>query len=219
MDSDVQVKTKREKLLDTAEELFFDKGYENVSVRELTSAAGVNVAAINYYFQSKENLYRESVRRRLSFVADDLISAMKREIYRDDPPDLRTILSVYINEYMGNILMVKEAGRFMVKEAGRFIETISRDMSEGGIITDILIEEMVEPVHMILKDAITRVRPDLPEDKISLCIISIGGQMFHFMRAREIIRRITGKEYNIEFLTKIIDHIIDFSLKGIGQTE
>jgi AcrR family transcriptional regulator len=211
MDSDVQVKTKREKLLDTAEELFFDKGYENVSVRELTSAAGVNVAAINYYFQSKENLYRESVRRRLSFVADDLISAMKREIYRDDPPDLRTILSVYINEYMGNILMVKEAGRF--------IETISRDMSEGGIITDILIEEMVEPVHMILKDAITRVRPDLPEDKISLCIISIGGQMFHFMRAREIIRRITGKEYNIEFLTKIIDHIIDFSLKGIGQTE
>jgi AcrR family transcriptional regulator len=211
MDSDVQVKSKREKLLDTAEEFFFEKGYENVSVRELTSAAGVNVAAINYYFQSKENLYRESVRRRLSFVADDLISAMKREIYRDDPPDLRTILSVYINEYMGNILMVKEAGRF--------IETISRDMSEGGIITDILIEEMVEPVHIILKDAITRVRPDLPEDKISLCIISIGGQMFHFMRAREIIRRITGKEYNIEFLRRIVDHIIDFSLKGIGQTE
>ena len=208
MGSDVKVKSKREKLLDTAEELFFNKGYENVSVRELTSAAGVNVAAINYYFQSKENLYRESVRRRLSFVADDLISAMKREINRDEPPDLRTILSVYINEYMGNILMVKEAGRF--------IETISRDMSEGGIITDILIEEMVAPVHMILKDAITRVRPDLPEDKISLCIISIGGQMFHFIRAREIIRRITGKEYNIEFLKRIVDHIIDFSLKGIG---
>jgi AcrR family transcriptional regulator len=130
MDDDVDVKSTREKLLDTAEALFFEKGYENVSIRELTGAAGTNVAAINYYFQSKESLYRESVRRRLSYVADELITAIKREINRDDVPDLRKVISVYVTEYMGKILTVKEAGRFL--------ETISRDMSEGGMVTDIL---------------------------------------------------------------------------------
>jgi AcrR family transcriptional regulator len=207
MDDDVDVKSTREKLLDTAEALFFEKGYENVSIRELTGAAGTNVAAINYYFQSKESLYRESVRRRLSYVADELITAIKREINRDDVPDLRKVISVYVTEYMGKILTVKEAGRFL--------ETISRDMSEGGMVTDILIEEMVAPVHKILKDAVRRARPDLSEEKISLCIISIGGQMFHFVRAREIIKRVTGHEYSKKFLNKVVEHIIEFSLKGM----
>lgn len=208
MDDDVKAKKTRERLLDMAEALFFDKGYENVSIRELTSAAGTNVASINYYFKSKENLYRETVRRKLSIVANELITEIKQDIYRDEAPDLRKIITAYVTRYMSNVLLVKEASRF--------IETISQDMSEGGIITDILIEEMVAPVHVILKDAISRVRPDLPEDKVSLCIISIGGQMFHFIRAREIIRRMTGHDYSEHFIRGITNHIIDFSLNGMG---
>jgi AcrR family transcriptional regulator len=208
MNADDRVKSKRERLLDTAEALFLEKGYENVSVRELTGAANTNVAAINYYFQSKENLYRESVRRRLSSVANDLISDMKKEIYGEETLDLRKIIKIYVTEYMSHVLTVKEAGRF--------IEAISRDMSEGGIITDILIEELVAPVHMILKEAISRVRPDIPEEKVSLYIISIGGQMFHFIRAREIIKRMMRQDYSKEFINRIIEHIVDFSFNGMG---
>ena len=145
-------KSTREKLLDAAEELFCEKGYEGVSIRELTGAVGVNVASINYHFQSKENLYREVVRRRISIVAEDLIMAMKRGIGSGGEADLRKVISVYVTEYLKVLTM---------KEAGQFLNMISRDMSEGGMATDVLFNEMVAPVHKILGDAIGRAKPDL----------------------------------------------------------
>lgn len=56
----------RERLLDAAEKLFCQRGFEGTSVREITAEAGCNVAAVNYYFGSKEKLYEEMFHRRLS---------------------------------------------------------------------------------------------------------------------------------------------------------
>ncbi len=54
----------KERILDTAEVLFAQKGYQAVSVREITSAARCNLAAVNYHFGKKENLYLEVFRSR-----------------------------------------------------------------------------------------------------------------------------------------------------------
>jgi AcrR family transcriptional regulator len=55
----------RELLLDTAERLFAEGGVGATSVRAITAAAGANVAAINYYFGSRDGLLRELISRRL----------------------------------------------------------------------------------------------------------------------------------------------------------
>lgn len=52
-------------LLNVAERLFAEKGVAETSVRDLTAAAGVNVAAVNYYFGSREELFQQVVHRRL----------------------------------------------------------------------------------------------------------------------------------------------------------
>ena len=49
----------RERLLDTAEILFAQRGFDGVTVREITRKAHCNQAAVNYYFRSKKNLYLE----------------------------------------------------------------------------------------------------------------------------------------------------------------
>ena len=49
----------REKILDAAEALFAEHGFEGASMRMITARAGVNLAAVNYHFGSKENLLRE----------------------------------------------------------------------------------------------------------------------------------------------------------------
>jgi AcrR family transcriptional regulator len=54
----------REVLLDTAERLFAESGVAATSVRTITAAAGANVAAINYYFGSRDGLLRELISRR-----------------------------------------------------------------------------------------------------------------------------------------------------------
>ena len=54
----------KERILDRAESLFARKGFQAVSVREITTTAECNLAAVNYYFSNKENLYLEVFRSR-----------------------------------------------------------------------------------------------------------------------------------------------------------
>lgn len=52
----------KERILETAHKLFAIKGLTGVSVREIAKETGVNIAAINYHFKNKENLYNETIR-------------------------------------------------------------------------------------------------------------------------------------------------------------
>src|SRR5262245_13261521 len=54
----------RQQLLDAAEEVFAEKGYDGATVREILKRAGLgNTAAVNYYFGDKDRLYIESVKQ------------------------------------------------------------------------------------------------------------------------------------------------------------
>lgn len=53
----------KELILDAAEKLFAEKSYASVSLRELTALAGVNLAAVNYHFGSKDALLIAVFRR------------------------------------------------------------------------------------------------------------------------------------------------------------
>jgi AcrR family transcriptional regulator len=55
----------KSRILDAAEELFMEHGFEATSLRLITTAAGVNLAAVNYHFGSKEELFQAVLTRRL----------------------------------------------------------------------------------------------------------------------------------------------------------
>ena len=56
----------RQRLLDAAEWLFIENGYEAMSLRHITSRAGANLAAVNYHFGGKEALIQELLSQRLN---------------------------------------------------------------------------------------------------------------------------------------------------------
>jgi AcrR family transcriptional regulator len=198
----------RQRLLEAAERLFLEKGYGGVSVRDLTEAAGVNVAAINYHFNGKKNLFREVFRRILAPVVEQRLAELEEVIDGKGTPDLRKVIRTYVSGVLGDLLSSNDAERCC--------NLVSSEMAEAGVAVDVLVKEMVAPIHRVMKDAISRARPGLSDEKISLCIASVVGQVIHFARAREIIRRLTGRNYNRKFIEDIIEHITDFSLKGIG---
>jgi len=55
----------RTRLLDAAEELFAERGFYGVGVRDITNHAGTRLAAVNDSFGGKENLFAEVLRRRI----------------------------------------------------------------------------------------------------------------------------------------------------------
>jgi AcrR family transcriptional regulator len=72
----------KQKILDAAEKLFARRGFHGVSIRDITSAAGVDVALSNYHFGPKKNLLAAVLERRAQILNDErlhMLAEAKRQ--------------------------------------------------------------------------------------------------------------------------------------------
>lgn len=66
----------KNRILGAAEALFAEHGFSGASLRQVTAAANVNLAAVNYHFGSKDNLIEEVIRRRLDQINERRLAAL-----------------------------------------------------------------------------------------------------------------------------------------------
>mgnify|MGYP000860923377 CR=1 FL=1 len=93
---------KREFILDAAERLFAEQGFEAVSVREISKAADINIAMVSYYFGSKEKLYEEVIQRKIMLSDTILIELEKHKTYKEK---LYAIVDLFIKRLFENRLL------------------------------------------------------------------------------------------------------------------
>lgn len=80
----------KERILNAAEQLFCDLGFDNTSLRAITSEADVNLASVNYHFGSKKQLIQEVLARYLQVLMPALDSKIKKLV--DEPSSVSTEL-------------------------------------------------------------------------------------------------------------------------------
>lgn len=85
----------KDRILGAAEELFAERGFDGASLRRVTAAAGVNLAAVNYHFGSKEKLVEHVLRRRLDVLNARRLDALVR-IEGQAGTTLEQVLDAYI---------------------------------------------------------------------------------------------------------------------------
>ena len=90
----------KELMLDAAEALFAEHGYEGTTTRMLAKEAGVNIAMVSYYFGSKEKLFEALVESRAGVLRDKLISLTERDI--DPWTKIELIVDYYVERIISN---------------------------------------------------------------------------------------------------------------------
>ena len=68
----------KESLIDAAEHLFAEHGYDGVGMRALANEAGVNLGAATYHYGTKEKLYIETVLRCFRPIAEERIRLLRQ---------------------------------------------------------------------------------------------------------------------------------------------
>ncbi len=87
----------KQKILDAAEKLFARKGFYGVSIRDITSAAGVDVALANYHFGPKKNLLAAVIERRAQVLNDERLHMLDEARRASAPasPGLEAIINAF----------------------------------------------------------------------------------------------------------------------------
>ncbi len=197
-----------ERLLDEAEILFAQKGFHAVSVREITAAASCNLAAVNYHFGNKKNLYLEVFRRRWVPRAQQIYTCYKDSLADQTNRSPDAIVKSLAKAYL--------AGPLSDKDRERHHQLIIREMSMPTEASEI-VAQATQPLFNDLFNHFKQLMPpNTKEEDLNLKILSIFAMVQYFNFARENIKRITGSEYDREFKTKLIDHIIQFAIEGMG---
>jgi AcrR family transcriptional regulator len=114
MAMDAAVSPTPDKILDVAETMFAEAGYRAVSLRSITRACGVNIAAVHYHFGSKEVLLEQIFAKRCAAINDArfrLLATCRAGIGR--PPRLEQILEAYLRPSLALPNGDEGARRFM----------------------------------------------------------------------------------------------------------
>lgn len=194
----------RERLLDAAERLFAERGFRATSVRDITAAAGCNVAAVNYHFGGKEPLYREVLQRRLRALREARIAGAERALHEaGDRAGLETLLRAFTTAFL-EPHVDRSGGR-------RLMQLFSRELLDPHLRPGTFQAQMIGPVQEALTRAIRKLCPGIEARAARRCATSLMAQLVHIVQ----LRQIPGSKGNELALTELADHIVRFTAAGI----
>lgn len=170
----------REHLLVTALRLFSEKGFAKTSTREIALAAGVNIAAISYYFGDKAGLYRAVFSEPLGSASDDI------GLYNQPGMSLRQSLQGFFGSFLEPLKqgeLVQMCMRLHFREM----------MEPTGLWAD-EVDNGIKPAHAALVEVLLRhLQLDASDDNIHRLAFSITGLALQLFVGRDIIDAINPR--------------------------
>ena len=202
----------KERILDTAEVLFAQKGYRAVSVREITSTAECNLAAVNYHFGNKENLYLEVFRCRWVPRAGRVRESFRKAVAGQTSLSLPTVVRALAQAFV--------EGPLTDEERLRHSQLMTREMTQPTKAFELVAQQVIEPFFKDVGEKLSSVLSDeMGQEQMLLNIFSIFAMVLYFNFARVAVSRLTGHQYDTAFRARLVEQITQFSLKGLDVNE
>src|SRR5262245_53289578 len=201
----------RTRILDAAEELFMQHGFEGTSMRTLTGKASVNLAAVNYHFGSKDALIEAVFRRRL----DPMNAARIAELDRLEaaagasPPEAEAIIRAFLRASLAMIEDTKSGGR-------NFTRLLGRAYTEPSKPIRALIGQLYAPAMARYKSAFERALPELPKDELIWRMHFMFGTLAYTLAATDTVQLIAGAKPEDRYDAALLEErLTAFLLAGL----
>jgi AcrR family transcriptional regulator len=177
----------RTRILDAAEELFMQHGFEGTSMRLLTTRAEVNLAAVNYHFGSKDALIEALFRRRLDPMNAARIAALEK--LETEAAGRALAAEAIIRAFVGESLrMIEDA-----KGGGRnFIRLLGRTYTEPAKSIRALLGQMYAPTIERYRAALERALPQMAREELVWRMHFMFGTLSYTLAATDAVQLIAG---------------------------
>ncbi len=204
----------RARILDVAERLFMAHGYDGTSMRQITGEAGVNLAAVNYHFGSKEALIQEVFRRRLDWLNEERMRTLDAlEAAAGDQP---VKPSQIVDAFFGTMIRMADD-----EERGgvTFLRLLGRTLTEPSDFIRAFLAHEYKTVMERYKKALFRALPDVPKAEIVWRFHFMLGATSYAIAGTDALRLVTDwgveAEDSEDRLDRLLPRLISFLIGGL----
>lgn len=194
----------RERLLRTAARLFAERGFKNVTVRDICRTARANVAAVNYHFGDKMGLYREVLQAAIDVLRSTTGATERAGEGCEADERLRRFVQVTLRRMLG------------ADRDDWIHRVINREIADPTPALDALVDQGLRPRLEYLSRVVAELLECPPQDpRVMRSVVSIQAQSVAYLPnaigARLGLKaRLTPAE-----IDEVARHIAAFSLAGI----
>jgi len=194
----------RQRLLEAAVQVFAEQG-RDAPIRKILETAGIkNIAAVNYYFGDKDQLYEAALRH--------VFCGAKKLTPPSFPPEVPPVVKLY--EF------VRAFARHVAVPDGSpvYVRLVMQELTQISPAGDVLVREYMRPMYERLWELLREVLgPDVAEQQLHLLSFSIVGQCVYHRIAGPVLERVVGPEEHATYTAdRLADHIAAFSLRALG---
>jgi AcrR family transcriptional regulator len=169
--------TTKAKILDAAEKLFGMNGFDATSLRDITAEAQVNLAAVNYHFQSKEALMEAVISRRIQPVNRRRLELLNAA---GENPTVEQVIRAFL------------APVFLEINLGGVPSLIGRVLADPGQFLKKLFPEEFAPLMSRFAEAFARALPELAPAEVAWRMHFMIGSMSHVLLWKRHIKEMSG---------------------------
>jgi len=171
------------RILDAAETLFMEHGFEATSLRLFTAAAGVNLAAVNYHFGSKEELFQAVLTRRLDPMNQARLALLDRYQAQDasTPIACERILAAL---FIPALTLARDPAR----GGTNFLRLLGRAYADPAPFIRQFLSAQYAAMIARFKDAFAQALPHLPRKELSWRLHFIMGALSYTLAGTDALK-------------------------------
>jgi len=177
----------KDRMLDAAEELFMEHGFEATSLRQITAAADVNLAAVNYHFGSKEELFQAVLTRRLDPMNQERVALLSRYEQRAAPQPL-SCEKILTAMFIPALKLARDRDR----GGKNFLRLLGRAYADPAPFIRHFLSEQYAVMIARFKAAFGRALPHLPKKELTWRLHFVMGALSYTLAGTDAIKLIAA---------------------------
>lgn len=196
----------RESILEASVKLFSERGYRNTSLRAITDAADVNLAAANYHFGSKAQLLDAAFERCIAPINDERMRRLRQLQASSSSPSVEALVRAFVDL------------EFALKDNEHLDQFLAHLFAEPKSVSVPLLEKTFAPVVQAYFAALHAALPDVPVEVLRWRFHLMIGSMIQLARFRHPLNFFQADSPPAEgSLQAGIDQLVEFVVAGLTQ--
>jgi len=201
------------RILDAAEQLFMEHGFEATSLRQLTSAAGVNLAAVNYHFGTKEELFQAVLTRRLDPMNQERIELLDK-VEREANGKAATCEKILAAMMIPALRLARDE-----KRGGKnFLRLLGRAYADPAPFIRHFLSAQYAGMIARYKEAFARALPHLPRQELTFRLHFVMGALSYTLAGTDALKlvaqMVNAEKDNDELLLQRLAPFLAAGLKA-----